>query len=508
MARIEKTVFISYRRTDISWALAVYQYLASQKYDVFFDYTSIPSGDFEQIIVGNIKARAHFVLILTPTALERCSEPGDWLRREIETAMDERRNVIPLFFDGFDFSSASVAEKLTGKLDLLKRYNGQDVPSGFFIEAMEKVRTQFLSVPLDAVIHPVPAEVQKKVQDEQVAVRKALSEQRKTIQEIFKPAGRSGQRFVWSLLVIFAITIFGYFGINFLGQVKEQSGVQSVATGTAAIQPQSTSAKVNSTITITTTSTAIPTLGVGSIRVSEKDGMNMVYIPAGEFEMGSEDGNENERPVHTVYLDAYWIDQTEVTNAMYVKCVEDGACEFPLDAGSDTLPDYFTDPSFQNFPVINVADIMADDYCAWANRRLPTEAEWEKAATWDEEAQKKVLFPWSPDMDCSLANFRDADFGECVGDTMPVGSYKNSVNAYGIYDMVGNVWEFVTDWYDENYYANSPYKNPKGPDSGTSKVIRGGSFINDVSVVSPTRRGQTIPGLAPPTAGIRCVVSE
>src|SRR5574342_1283376 len=103
MASIEKTVFISYRRKDISWALAVYQYLTKHDYDVFFDYTSIASGDFEQIIVGNIKARAHFILILTPTALDRCSEPEDWLRREIEFAIDEQRNIVPLFFKGFRF---------------------------------------------------------------------------------------------------------------------------------------------------------------------------------------------------------------------------------------------------------------------------------------------------------------------------------------------------------------------------------------------------------------------
>ncbi|HSG46131.1 MAG TPA: SUMF1/EgtB/PvdO family nonheme iron enzyme [Anaerolineales bacterium] len=508
MAKIEKTVFISYRRTDISWALAVYQYLTGRGYDVFFDYTSIPSGDFEQIIVGNIKARAHFVLILTPTALDRCSEPGDWLRREIEAAMDERRNIIPLFFDGFSFGLPNVAEKLTGKLDLLKRYNGQDMPSGFFIEAMERVRTQFLSVPLDAVIHPMPAEVQKKVQDEQIAVSKALSEQRKTIQEILKSSGKSGQRFVWSLLLILAMVILGFYGINYLGQVGDQSETESPATGIASIQSGAAFTRVISTITVATAPTTIPTLGIGSTRVSERDGMNMVYIPAGEFEMGSEDGAEDASPVHKVYLDAYWIDQTEVTNAMYVKCVEDGVCDLPVETGSDTLIDYFTDPSFQNFPVINVASIMADDYCAWAGRRLPTEAEWEKAATWDEKTQSKVLFPWSLDMDCSLANFRDTDFGECVGDTMPVGSYKNSVNAYGIYDMVGNVWEFVTDWYDENYYANSPYENPEGPDSGSIRVIRGGSFINNVSVVSPTHRGQTIPDLAPFSAGIRCVVSD
>lgn len=119
MVRKERTVFISYRRTDVYTALAVYENLKNQGYDVFFDYRSISSGDFEQIISSNIKARAHFLLILTPTALDRCNEPDDWLRREIEFAMDEKRNIIPLFFKGFRFGDPSVFEKLTGKLKIL-----------------------------------------------------------------------------------------------------------------------------------------------------------------------------------------------------------------------------------------------------------------------------------------------------------------------------------------------------------------------------------------------------
>src|SRR5512144_3096441 len=121
MASIEKTIFISYRRTDVYAALVVYQDLSRNGYDVFFDYSSISSGDFEQIIVSNIKARAHFILILTPTALDRCSEPSDWLRREIETAIDEKRNIVPLFFDDFSFSAPGVADKLTGKFGAIRR---------------------------------------------------------------------------------------------------------------------------------------------------------------------------------------------------------------------------------------------------------------------------------------------------------------------------------------------------------------------------------------------------
>src|SRR5687767_12075337 len=193
MARIEKTIFISYRRKDISWALAVYQYLTGQKYDVFFDYTSIPSGDFEQIIVSNIRARAHFVLILTPTALDRCSEPGDWLRREIETAIDEKRNVVPLFFEDFSFSAPGVADKLTGKLGVIQDYNGLDIPAGYFTEAMERLCEQYLNIPLDAVIHPVPTEVRKVVKEERVAADRALQEKKEDIDKLVKPFGEKSE---------------------------------------------------------------------------------------------------------------------------------------------------------------------------------------------------------------------------------------------------------------------------------------------------------------------------
>ena len=173
MGRIDKSVFISYRRTNLPWALAIYQHLTQQGYNVFFDYESIRSGDFEQIIYQNIKGRAHFVVILTPSALERCSEPGDWLRREIETAIDEKRNIVPLFLEGFSFGTPTIAQHMTGKLALLKKYNGLNVPADYFEEAMAKLRDERLNVSLDAVLHPVSSSVQKAVQAQQVAANNA-----------------------------------------------------------------------------------------------------------------------------------------------------------------------------------------------------------------------------------------------------------------------------------------------------------------------------------------------
>ena len=146
MGRVEKTVFISYRRTNLPWALAVYQNLTTHGYDVFFDYQSIDAGDFEKIIIESIKARAHFLVILTPSAIERCKIPSDWLRREIETAIDENRNIVPLMLEGFDFGNPLVAEILTGKLNTLNKYNGLHVYSEYFFEAMDKLRLRYLNV--------------------------------------------------------------------------------------------------------------------------------------------------------------------------------------------------------------------------------------------------------------------------------------------------------------------------------------------------------------------------
>jgi tetratricopeptide (TPR) repeat protein len=154
MDRIEKTVFLSYRRTNFPWALAIFQSLTQHGYDVFFDYDGIASGDFEQVILGNITARAHFLVVLTPSALERCHEPGDWLRREIETALASRRNIVPLLLEHFNFGSPGIAHQLTGTLSALKNYNSIEVPQAYFNAAMELLRSRYLNVPLTAVLHP------------------------------------------------------------------------------------------------------------------------------------------------------------------------------------------------------------------------------------------------------------------------------------------------------------------------------------------------------------------
>src|SRR5271170_7139781 len=168
MGRIEKTVFLSYRRTNAPWALAISQNLTLHGYDVFFDFTGIKSGAFESVILGNIEARAHFIVLLTPSALKRCCESDDWLRREIETALALKRNVVPLMLEGFSFKTKSIARQLTGTLAVLKSYQSLSVPVEYFDTAMMKLR-EYLNVALDAVKHP-SAEAQQAAKVEQAAV--------------------------------------------------------------------------------------------------------------------------------------------------------------------------------------------------------------------------------------------------------------------------------------------------------------------------------------------------
>ncbi len=188
MGRIEKTVFISYRRTNFPWALAIYKDLHHDGYDVFFDYLSINSGDFEKIILENIKGRAHFIAVLTPSALERCNEPGDWFRLEIETALDEKRNIVPLMLEGFDFGSPTTIKSLTGKLLDLKKYSGLGVPAEYFDAAMKKLRERYLDIPLEAVLHPISDRARQTTLEQKSAANKAMPVEKEqlTAQEWFE----------------------------------------------------------------------------------------------------------------------------------------------------------------------------------------------------------------------------------------------------------------------------------------------------------------------------------
>jgi hypothetical protein len=176
MRRIQKTVFISYRRTDEPWGLAIFQDLTQHGYDVFIDYDGIGSGKFETVIFENIKARAHFLVLLTPTALEHCRDPKDWMRREIEAAIDNKRNIVPVMLEGFDFDTPAIAVQLDGKLEGLKNYNGLAIPKGLFPQTMQRLRERFLNVPIDAVLEEASVPAQAAATEQKDRATRALAD--------------------------------------------------------------------------------------------------------------------------------------------------------------------------------------------------------------------------------------------------------------------------------------------------------------------------------------------
>lgn len=236
--------------------------------------------------------------------------------------------------------------------------------------------------------------------------------------------------------------------------------------------------------------------------ITDDHNVLMIYVPEGEFTMGGvaddavaecENGQNpgnckpdaflDEEPLHVVNLSAYYIDKYEVTNGLYQECVNSGTCASPIESSSETYPNYYTNSEFNDYPVIFVDWNMANTYCEWRGARLPSEAEWEKAGRGTDER----IYPWGNTFN-SYGNFCDKkclniiDIGANQAyddgyiDTAPVDSYPEGISPYGVYNLAGNVWEWVADIYSDTYYGISPAANPKGPDTGDNHVLRGGAF--------------------------------
>ncbi len=274
-----------------------------------------------------------------------------------------------------------------------------------------------------------------------------------------------------------------------------------------------------------------PVRHAGELWTRPVDGARMVFVPAGEFAMGSDRemaeyarrlcsestpdlavaackaaAFRDEQPAHRVRLDAFWLDQTEVTNQQYRACVSAGECDPPGQDAWSNRPNYYADPAYSPHPVVNVDWQMAAGYCAWADARLPTEAEWEYAARGPEAR----VFPWGDDFDPSRLNYCDAscpllaDESHVDGypDTAPVGSFPSGASWIGALDMAGNVREWVDGWY--GVYPSADTMNPKGPSTGDLRITRGGAWYDTPEDTRSTNRGSELPDYFRHNLGFRC----
>lgn len=262
----------------------------------------------------------------------------------------------------------------------------------------------------------------------------------------------------------------------------------------------------------TATITPIPAAEEIGTRIRKLDNMEQVIVPAGTFRMGSDFDEERERPEHLVWLDDYWIDVFEVTNSQYAMCVSENACKAPDYRDSVTHNVYFSNPEFNDYPVIYVSWQDAANYCNWVRGRLPTEAEWEKAARGDEDAR---IFPWGNNFASHYANLCDRNctqdwkndnFDDGFSDTAPVTAFAAGVSPYGVMNMAGNICEWVADWYQADYFYNKQdWSEPIGPGNGTLRVIKGGSWYDDTDILRVSARYGFPPAKSYYDVGFRCV---
>jgi formylglycine-generating enzyme required for sulfatase activity len=501
------TVFISYSRKDIDVANQLAQDLEKAGFDAWWDISDLKGGDaWVRTIQAALKASKYFVVVLSPDAVE-----SEWVEKEYTYAIGLGLKIIPILYKNcevpmaliniqyIDFRGSKYERGLQQLLEILRvlapdkeearsastsaqprrPVSWKKVGTIAGVIAVLTILGAWL-VPnvvnlLPIKISTVPVVMNRPPKGVISGPMSGLVGETLS----FSGAGSSDED---GYIVSYAWD----FGDGTTGSGVNVTHVYTAAGSYRVTLTVTDDGGLSSSVTLSDGATPLLIIIVQSppkaiiqetVTPTPSAPPDMVYVPDGEFTMGSDKGDNDEQPIHTVYLDAFYIDETEVTNAQYRACVEAGACNAP------SRTTYYDDDDYAQHPVVHVSWNDADAYCRWAGKRLPTEAEWEKAA----RGTDGRTYPWGNDFDCHKGNFDDEqEFNvyvvpggpNCDGyvRTAPVGSFLAGASPYGVLDMAGNVWEWVADWYASDYYSQSPDRNPPGPDSGESRVLRGGSW--------------------------------
>jgi sulfatase modifying factor 1 len=461
-----KQVFLSYSRKDLKFVEKLAEDLQQAGYDVWYDLTDIEGGDRWAIEIQTAIDNSDVcITVISPNSIV-----SEWVEKEFLYASNEGKKIVPVF------------HKWTDLPLWLMNIHYIDV----------RGRNYKKNFPL----------LKAAIDDDEEAI---ISFEPVKRLGTFSPAWVGG---IAGGVVLILLIIFGLPALT--GGPASAKDVTPTETPTAFI-PTLTPAPASetpvpsptATTEITPTVTVIPTLAP---EITDSKGAEMVLIPAGTFKMGCNEGAGCVGPAHVVELDDYYIDKFEVTNAQYLKCELDQQCEQPKNTRN------YDNLNFSDHPVVFVNWNMAANFCAWRGARLPTESEWEKAA----RGIDLYDYPWGNRFDGNLLNFCDINctrteanrsYNDNHDNTAPVGIYEGGESPYGVYDMAGNVQEWAADWYNKEYYAISPGKNPTGPESGTYRVLRGGSWLSNLDDVRTYVRAFLSPTASYNYVGFRCAKS-
>jgi len=468
-------IFISYRREDSAgFAGRLYDRLRDRfgADHIFMDVGGIKLGlDFVEEIDKAVSSSQVLIALIGRNWLDvvdaegnrRLGNPEDFVRLEILSALERGILVIPSLVGGATMPRLA---DLPEPLKPLARRQGLEISHIGFDEDVTRLIQTLEEVLAEARVDDSSAK----------PVPKELSKKDRKVSE--KPSG--GSR--WQKLPVWSRVSVPLVGIGLLVGLGVLL-ISLVGGGTRQSTQKFESA------------------------IKDEMGVPMVLIPAGKFQMGDSEGEPSEQPAHSVLLDAYYIDQFEVTNQQYARCAEAGFCEYPVENFSFTREDYFGNPDYDEYPVVNILWEQAQTYCQWRGGRLPTEAEWEKAARGGLDGKE---YPWGDEHPiCDTGEKAGANFNdglECHNkDTDPVGTYP--ANGYGLYDMAGNVWEMVADYYDPNIYESyaQGVENPTGPKEGRARIVRGGGFSETDSGLRVAMRTLIDPLEVLTNYGFRCV---
>lgn len=451
-------IFISYSHQDTEYAHALADSLQSMGFEVWIDERLDYGSQWPQELQTRLDTCSAFILVMSPR-----SYASEWVQSELQRARRKLKPIFPLLLEG---DEPWLSVESTQYYDV----RGEVYPDAKFYSALKRVIT--------------PTSSASTLQTPKGTIKARQSRNTFTLSRGL--ALVVGGILLLSFLACAALLMSPLLRnwMNPSAPAASATAGENVSNPSGATEPASVPK-----------STLTPRPSQPPPNAAPVEGQ-MALVEAGDFTMGGKAVEElaecqkfepecnltwfmDEEPLHDVYVDTFQLDVYEVTNALYQACQDEGVCDPPRASNSSTRTDYYGNPEFADYPVIYVDWNQAKTYCEWRGARLPTEAEWEKAA----RGTDGRMYPWGAELSESFANF-----GYSVGDTTAVGSYENGKSPYGLYDMAGNVWEWVS-----SRYGSYPYDANDGRESATGgdlRVARGGSWgFVGVSVSTAYRYG-------------------